>query len=70
MSDHLPEIAPRNKAFAISRMTHVVDSPALPVKHVVGLARFALRRKAEQAAAEIDWRLNPTIIIVDEEQRP
>lgn len=67
MDTDLPEIAPRGKAFAVSRKTHVVGSIAIPVKDIIGTARFDLRRDAERAAAEIDWRLNPTVILVDKE---
>lgn len=68
MNAALPEFAPRGKAFAVSRQSHVIGSIAFPVKDVVGLTRYELRKKAEIAAAEIDWRLNAAVILVDKGQ--
>jgi len=68
MNTDLPEIALRGKRFAITRQSHVVASPGLPIRDIVGSGRFELREHAEKAAAAIDWRLNATVILVDKEQ--
>lgn len=56
----LPPVAPRGKAFAVARCATPLD-PAVTVLDPT----WTLLEQASRAAAGIDWRLSPTIVLVD-----
>lgn len=61
MSAALPAIATRGRQFAVARLTRV-DARA---EVVVGRPIGTLLAEAQRAAAAIDWRLQPTVILVE-----
>jgi hypothetical protein len=68
MNTDLPLTAPRGKRFAIVRQSHVIASPAHPIRDVIRASEFELREQVDMVAASIDWRLNPAVILIDKER--
>ena len=61
MSRALPAIATRGKEFAVAHFPSAI-SLAEPVMLP---ARWTVLAEAAKAAGHIDWRLSPTIVLVD-----
>lgn len=56
-----PTTAPRGKAFAVFRYSHVVGTDV----HLVRVpGEWKERAEADQVARHIDWRLSPTVALV------
>lgn len=58
----LPAVATRGREFAIARLSHVVGND---VKIIIGRPIGTVLADAERAAAAIDWRLQPYVILLD-----
>lgn len=57
----LPAIATRGRSFAVARLTHATPDAEIRIAP----ARWTALAEAEKAARAIDWRLAPTVILVD-----
>jgi hypothetical protein len=55
-------VAPRGKTFKIARMNHIVGGRVLPV---LMPGAWGLRAEADAAAARIDKRLQPIVLLID-----
>lgn len=57
------DIAPRGKSFAVVRMNHVAGGKVLPVIVAIG---WKSRADATRFCANVDERLSPAVVLVDE----
>jgi hypothetical protein len=58
--------APRGRQYAVTRLTHVAGPTAKAILH--SRLRHDLLVDAQREAAMLDYRLNPSIILVEKEE--
>ncbi len=61
----LPDKAPRGRAFAVTRLTHVVGQTVKAV--FASDRRHELLADAVREAEALDYRLSPAIVLLDKE---
>lgn len=59
----LREAAPRGKQYAVAHLTHVTPDAAL----VIEKARHATLGDVAKQIAQVDWRLQPMVVVIDKE---
>lgn len=59
----LPDKPPRGSCFAVVRMSHVCSAHGDPPHIVVDKTRTADLEQAKRAAAHVDPRLTPTVVV-------